>query len=114
MYKLLILVFIAGVYAQDNSLSCEQRINLLKDDSYWYGYGIVKYKKINKNKSLEAAKEVALGDLASKINTKIESFVSINSSEKIKNNRTKFVQSSSNKVFTSTSAEISDYEIDFS
>jgi len=114
MYRLLIFVFIAGIYAQDNSFSCEERINLLKDDSYWYGYGIVKYKKIKKNKSLEAAKEVALGDLASKINTKIESFVSINSSEKIKNNRTKFVQSSSNKIFTSTSAEISDYEIDFS
>jgi hypothetical protein len=114
MYRLLIFVFITGIYAQDNSFSCEQRINLLKDDSYWYGYGIVKYKKMKKNKSLEAAKEVALGDLASKINTKIESFVSINSSEIIKNNRTKFVQSSSNKIFTSTSAEIGDYEIDFS
>jgi hypothetical protein len=114
MYRLLIFVFITGIYAQDNSFSCEQRINLLKDDSYWYGYGIVKYKKNKKNKSLEAAKEVALGDLASKINTKIESFVSINSSEIIKNNKTKFVQSSSNKIFTSTSAEIGDYEIDFS
>ena len=114
MYRLLIFVFITGIYAQDNSFSCQEGIDIFKDNSSWYGYGVVKYKKIRKNKSLEEAKEIALGDLASKINTKVESFASINSSEIIKNSRANFIQSSSSETFTSTSAEISDYTIEFS
>ena len=114
MYRLVILAFIVGVYGQDNSFSCQEKIKILKDDSYWYGYGVVKYKKIRKNKSLEQAKEIALGDLASKINTKIESFASISSSQIIKNDKSEFIQSSSSKTFTSTSAEINDYTIEFS
>ena len=81
------------------------------DKHTWYGFGSVPSKKSRKNKSFEAAKEIALGDLSSKINVKIQSSTNVIRSSDLKNNKEKISREFSSDVSTSSSIQINDYEI---
>ncbi len=112
MYYILILVFVTGIYGQSNKIiPCQDVVSLQSDATYWYGFGSVPYKKSRKNKSFEAAKEIALGDLSSKINVKIQSSTNVARSSNLKNNKEKISREFFSEVSTSSSVQINDYEI---
>jgi len=112
MKIVLILVFLTGIYGQSNKvIPCQDVVLLQSDTTYWYGFGSVPSKKSRKNKSFEAAKEIALGDLSSKINVKIQSSTNVIRSSDLKNNKEKISREFSSDVSTSSSIQINDYEI---
>tara|TARA_Y100000741_G_scaffold148502_1_gene111939 strand:+ start:2867 stop:4195 length:1329 start_codon:yes stop_codon:yes gene_type:complete len=112
MHIVLILVFLTGIYGQSNKIiPCQDVVSLQSDTTYWYGLGSVPLSKSRKNKSFEAAKKIALGDLSSKINIKIQSSSNVIRSSDLKNNKEKISREFSSNVSTSTSIQINDYEI---
>ncbi len=112
MKVVLILVFLTGIYGQSSKvIPCQDVVLLQSDTTYWYGFGSVPYTKSRKNKSFESAKEIALGDLSSKINVKIQSSTNVIRSSNLKNNKEKISREFSSDVSTSSSIQINDYEI---
>ena len=113
MRNLTILFLCTGLVAQ--SSNCTEILSQYTDHaSYWYGIGSSEIKRFRSNQAVDSASKQAIGNLSSKLNTRIDFSSLITTNETIKANRSKFLQKSSSTVRTFTSQNISDYTIEYS